>query len=444
MRKAENFEKQTPAWLGNHFLQFENVLNGQKKAAVHGLRKAAYENFLTLGLPQTREESWKYTNVLRIKDLPLELRTEVPNVNNIELPKLYNTLATKAYRLVLVDGILQSDLSELPKNLNAFSLKEVLDNTSHQSYQIANQYFGQISKYQDDSFISLNTAFARHGLFLHLKTGEVLDRPIYVLCLTAENVTSPVTYPRVLLIAESGSKAEVIQHFYSKSEKQYLTNSVVEIFAKDNSTVSHITLQEEGSKAVHVSAIDVLQDNSSKVKTVSLSFGGKLVRNEVRPILNGEQIFTEMFGLSILDNDQHVDNTTLLDHAKPNCESLELYKGVYADKSKGVFSGTIIVREGAQKTNAIQSNQGLLLSNTAASYARPQLKIWADDVKCTHGATVGQLDEDALFYLLARGIPKSQAKAILVRAFLQEVIEKLDQDDLLAYVEELTFAKLKL
>ena len=434
-----------PEWLAEHFVNFEASLNGQKASPVHEMRKAAFEKFQAMGLPHAKLEEWRYTNISKIGSLPLQLDVNPVCEEDVQLPAIAEEL--DAYTMAFVDGGYAEKLSSVSsldvQGIHVASLKDVLGNTSHVLYQDVLQNLSKIAPTSTEAFVALNTAFVNDGVVLKLEKGAKLDKMLYCPFITSVASKTSITHPRMLVIAEDGSEAQLVQHFVGQDEKQYLTSGVVELVCGKNTNLTHITLQEEGSEAVHVSAIDVYQEESSHVQTYSFSLGGALVRNEVRPVLDGENIMTEMLGLSVLDAKQHVDNTTVIDHAKPNCESFELYKGIYADESKGVFSGTIIVRPDAQKTNAIQSSQGLLISERASCNSRPQLKIWADDVKCTHGATVGQLDDDALFYLMARGISKRKAQSMLVRAFSHEVIDKLESEPLHDYVEMRLINKLE-
>lgn len=235
---------------------------------------------------------------------------------------------------------------------------------------------------------------------------------------------------------------EVIETYAGINDGGYFTNSVTEIFAKPGAKVRHAKLGFESAQALHLGKIGVRQERDSSVATLAFTIGGALVRNEVDPVLDGTGCEGVLNGLTILDDTQHVDNCTVIDHAQPNSESHELFKGIYLGKSRGVFSGTIIVRQDAQKTNAIQNNQSLLLSDEASIETKPQLKIWADDVKCTHGATVGQLDEDAMFYLRSRGIPLEAARNMLVHAFASDVLREETNESLRAYLETRLLQKL--
>jgi Fe-S cluster assembly protein SufD len=433
----------SPNWVIEHFNTFEAALNGQKSLPIHVIRKHGMEKFRSLGIPSQSLESWKYTNLRHFNTLPLSLLSNSSakqSVKDVALPSMYEDLSGIAIRMVFINGFYSSELSDDKGSLKIDNLAAIVHNPKHELYSFANENINKLAKVDESAFIALNSAFLIDGLALKIEKSEKVEKPIYILNVTTK--TNTINYPRVLVNAEEGSEVNIYHHYYSESDVEYVTNAVAEFNCGKKSDVSYTVLQEEAASATHINSIDSTQGEASTFKTVSLSFGSKLARNEVRPVLNAEKCFTEMLGLSVLDTNQHVDNSTIIDHAMPSCESNELYKGVYADKSKGIFSGTIIVRQDAQLTNAIQSSQGLLISDNSACYSRPQLKIWADDVKCTHGATVGQLDEDALFYLRARGIKPNQAKAILIKAFMHEVISKLELDKIEEYVEAKMFSKL--
>ena len=269
-----------------------------------------------------------------------------------------------------------------------------------------------------------------------------LDKPIQLLYLSTRSQNECTQQVRNLVIAGENSCAALVEVCAGLCDATYFSNAVSEFAISEGANFSHTKIQLESENAYHVASSYIEQGKSSVFSTAVFSFGGKLVRNEIWPTLSGEGISSTFNGLSVLDNEQHVDNFTVVDHAMPHCESNELFKGVFGDKSKGAFSGTIIVRQDAQKTNAIQSNNSILLSTEASCDSRPQLKIYADDVRCTHGATVGQLDEQALFYLRSRGIGEKQAKGILVRAFCGDVLAQLGNEELENYIGSILEKKL--
>lgn len=430
-------------WFVSEFEGFEKSLNGGKHVPFHGVRREAFERLLELGFPTSKQEEWKYTSVSPLArtsfHLPTGEESKLPSKSEVES---FCAQGSDAPCFVFVNGSFVESLSslgELPYGVFACPLRELLQAKETDGYKRDDllSHLGLYAPYGDQAFVALNTAFLNDGLFLKIKRRAVVDEPLQLLFLTTAGQDKIVTNPRVMIIAEEQSQASIIETYAGLGESTYFTSAVTEIAVSREATVDHYKVQQEGSKAYHVSTIQSMQERDSRLSLHSFSLGGLMVRNEVRPTLAGEGCETILNGLSVLCENQHVDNHTVIDHCKPHCESNELYKGIYADSSHGVFSGTIIVQPHAQKTNAIQSNQSLLLSETACVDSRPQLKIWADDVKCTHGATVGQLDEDALYYLQTRGIGRDQAQEMLMQAFAGDIVEQVKIELLRKYLKGL-------
>ena len=280
------------------------------------------------------------------------------------------------------------------------------------------------------------------GVFIQIPNGIAVDKPVVLLNCISKNADGQMLFPRVLIEAGDNAQADVIEVALGAAETAYGCFNVVETLLGDNTQISYIIVNRHSAEASVFNAISGEQGRDSTLRTGVFNFGGKVTRNEIYSTLNGENGRSEILGLNVLEQKQHVDNHTVLDHAVPHCESFELVKGVYGDSSKGVFDGTIIVRPDAQKTNAIQSNQSLLLTDKATSNTKPQLKIWADDVKCTHGATVGQLDDNGMFYLRSRGIAEPAARAMLIHAFASEVVSEVGLEFLQESLEVLLTEKL--
>ena len=403
-------------------------------------RKQAFDSFSALGLPSTKQEDWKYTNVSELA----KRKFKTPSSKEFKSDEVNSFIFDeyKGARLVFLNGRFDESLSsfaELPKGVVVSSISEALKGDSK---DIVQERLGKLASTKEEAFVALNTAFLTDGTFIKISKNVKLDEPVQILQITTKDEEDINANLRVLVVAEEGAEANIIERFVGLSSKAYFTSSVAEFSIAPNANVKHVRLQEEGEKAYHYSSIHLYQERDSHFETHTFSLGGKLVRNEIRPVLDGENIMSVLNGLSILSDEQHVDNFTIIDHAKPHSESSELYKGIYADKSNGVFSGQIIVREDAQKTNAFQANNSLLLSNDAKVETRPQLKIWADDVRCSHGATIGQLDDDALFYLRARGIPKDEARNMLIKAFASDVIEGIETPAVESYIESKLAEKL--
>ena len=288
------------------------------------------------------------------------------------------------------------------------------------------EHFGKYASIKTESFIALNTAFSYDGAFIHIPGNTVVEQPIHLLYVSDARNAASVAYPRNLVVAEKSSQVKIVESFHCmQSGNHNFTNSVTEIVVKENAIVEFNKIQNETAEAFHINHTEAYLAKNSTFNINTITLGGEIVRNNLHIVLNDENGTAHLYGLYLLNGNQLVDNHTLVDHAKPNCYSNELYKGIIDDKAHGVFNGKIFVRQDAQKTNAYQSNKNILLSNDASMHAKPQLEIFADDVKCSHGATTGQIDEEALFYLRSRGIGEQNARALLNTAFAADVINNI-------------------
>ncbi|MCB0346798.1 MAG: Fe-S cluster assembly protein SufD [Bdellovibrionales bacterium] len=418
-------------WSAAGFQSFERGLNGQANAPLHALRKRAFGQFEKVGFPSTKNEDWKYTNIAKISDHSFALPPlEYDAAQAAELLGAATLSEKPAAKLVFINGRYAAELSEaseLPAGLKVKSIAQTLkDSAGDPDRTLIESSLGSVASYEHESFVALNTAFVTDGALVIVEAGAVVTAPVELIFVTTSDAQNGLSNSRVFVSMGDNSKASLLECYIGAADTEYLANSVFEAHVSESAVLEHTRLQLESKSAYHVSAVCAAQASSSKFTSNCFSVGGKIVRNNASSVLRGEEIVAAFNGLSVLGGDQHVDNNTLLDHAKPNSESHELYKGIYGDKSRGVFSGTIIVRPDAQKTNAFQSNSGLLLSDDAAFDTKPQLKIWADDVKCSHGATVGQLDDESMFYLRSRGIPEVKARRMLVRAYASDVVSKVE------------------
>ncbi|MCB0337117.1 MAG: Fe-S cluster assembly protein SufD, partial [Bdellovibrionales bacterium] len=419
-------------WLAKGYEDFTQGLNGLSDSPVSSLRVRAFNELQDKGFESTKTESWKYTNVRDLMKLPLSIvKGKVNEVSDSLTPYCFSD--EQAFVVVVQDGVPLKLPQELPSGVRIRSLADVLHSASEATE--VKEFIKKFPTEDTHAFELLNTAFLKDGIVIDIEAGVVLERVIQIVYASSATSTHIVQAPRLLVRMQANATAEIVEHFVGLGARHYLMSAVAQVEVGAGARCNHYKIQEEGAEATHVGAVSVLQDSSSHYKNFVFNFGGQMVRNEVRPVLNGTEINSELFGLNILVNDQFVDNFTILDHAQPDSESNELYKGIYGGSSKAIFSGTIIVRPGAHGTNAIQSNQSLLVTDRASSNSRPQLKIWADDVKCTHGATVGQIDEEALFYLRSRGLSENVARRLLMRAFVGEVVAEVDSDVVRSYVD---------
>lgn len=402
------------------------------------LRTMAIDRFSELGFPTTRHEEWKYTNVTPI------LKTHYAfNPNHFLLKKEEITpfllVGKEAIVLVFEDGNFHPELSSL-HNLPGGVIIDSLKN-HHTDHHLRDH----LAKYAAmESFIALNTAFVNDGAFVYIPANVVVEQPIHLLYINDTRNSTTVVYPRNLIIAEKGAQVKVVETYHSIGSTNHgFNNAVTEVVVKQNANVELVKIQAENKSNYHISHTEAIQERDSVFNISTITLGGAIVRNNLHIVLNDVNCVAHLYGLYITDGSQLVDNHTLVDHSKPNCESNELYKGVLGGKSQGVFNGKVMVRKDAQKTNAYQSNKNILLSDEATMNTKPQLEIFADDVKCSHGATTGQLDAEALFYLRSRGIGEKEAKAFLNIAFAADVIKNISIESLRDRLMPLIEHKLK-
>jgi len=397
-------------------------------------RLLAIERFSLLGFPTTKHEEYKYTNLSKIA------RGEWrPGAGAAATPE---ALAKASYegltgpRLVFVDGLFDaasSSLESLPAGVEAGSLKAVVDSLE-----------GHLTRYadfEDHALTALNTAFFEDGAVIRVAEKAVIAEPIQIIFI-ASGEAGTVSWPRVLIHAARQSQVQVIETFVSAADGAHWSNSVTEIVAEEAARVEHFQVQQESLEAFHTGRVEMIEERTSYISTISLAFGNALIRNDINITLDDEAGECALDGLYVISGKQHVDHHTRIDHAKPRCNSHQLYKGVLDDSSRGVFNGKIIVRQDAQKTDAIQNNKNLLLSTKAEIDTKPQLEIDANDVRCTHGATIGQLNKDSLFYLQARGIGEAEARNLLVYAFAADLLERITVEPLKAHFEHMLMRSL--
>lgn len=393
------------------------------------LRHAGAEQFRARGLPTVRVEAWKYTNLnpLRGQGFALAANADAP-IDRGFLPTLVIG-KRPPYRLVFVNGAYRGDLStisELPAGARLLSLAEAISKYP----DLLREKLGRIAPPDASGTLALNTAFAQDGYVLHLAAGISIDDPIEIVFIGAGGAQGapPVYYPRSLLVAESGSRVTLVEYHlgYAGAVGQggiYFSNAVTEVHAEAGSIVRHCKVQDESLAAFHLASTHAHLGRDARYDNFSFALGARLSRNELHVKLAAPGADCRLNGAYLMHHEQHVDHTLVVDHAAPHTSSKQLYKGVLDDKARGVFQGKIIVRPAAQKADGQQLSRALLLSSQAEIDTKPELEILADDVKCSHGATAGELDESALFYLRARGIPEDQARRLLIEAFLYEVID---------------------
>ena len=399
------------------------TLNGTNKK-LQDLRQDAIQSFRKLGFPSPRTEAWKYTNIGKVLRHDYEVHVGGPQTElTIDDIQRYLIPGLDGHVVVLVNGRYVSRLSavgDLPEGVIISSLEEA----SRRHGDLVNRYLGRSAKHEDEVFKALNTAFTLDGLFMYVPARKIVGKPLHVV--NVIDASSDIfIQPRHLVAFEEGSQARLIQSGGSTTDARTFTNAVSEIFVGPRAVIDMYLVQDDGERASLVSNTDVYQLGESVFSIFTVTFTGQVVRNNLTIVPDDEHCETHLYGLALPIGETHVDNHTLVDHAKPNCESNELYKVVLDDRASGVFNGKVFVRRDAQKTNAFQENKSILLTETAKMYAKPELEIYADDVKCSHGATTGQLDPEALFYLRSRGIPEKEARGMLLHAFVRDVIDEI-------------------
>ncbi len=386
-----------------------------------GLRKGALGRFAELGFPTTRMEEWRHTNVGPIAQTPFRLARSRQNGLTSADTANFTFGSEECCQLVFLNGRYSPGLSTaraLPRGIRAKCLASALT----ADRVLVEPHLARYAAFDRNAFTALNTAFLADGAFIFLPPGTILKEMIHLLFLSTGSEQPAVNHPRNLIVLGSGSQATVVESYVGLIPGRYFTNAVTEIVAGSDAVLDYYKLQRESEGAYHVATVHLHQERGSSVTSHSISLGGGLVRNDLDVVMDGEGCRTSLNGLYVTHNSQHVDNHTRIDHARPHCDSRELYKGILNDKSTGVFNGKIVVRQDAQKTNAKQTNKNLLLSEDALVDATPQLEIFADDVKCTHGATIGRLNDDELFYMRSRGIGEESARTLLTYAFASDIL----------------------
>ena len=403
------------------YLAFEEDLD--LTDSVHDTRAQALKIFEEKGFPSKKDELWKYTSLdaLIHKDYSLFPKSEA----SIELKdvKKYFLYDTDTYKVIFIDGVYNPFLSNTTHDgLDVCLMSAALSKPKYR--EIINSYFNKIAPL-DESLTALNTSYAKEGAFIYIPKKTVAEKPIEIIHFSSGEQDSLWLQPRNLIVIDKNSQVQIIERHQSLKQHSVVTNSVTEIYVHEEAFVDYYKLQNDLTTASLIDNTYIQQEKNSHASVHTFSLGGKLIRNNLRYFHKGEYILSTLKGVTILEGKQHVDHSTMVHHSQPNCESYQDYKGIFSERSEGVFNGQILVDKIAQKTNAFQQNNNVLLDDKATVNSKPQLEIFADDVKCSHGCTVGQMDEEALFYLRSRGIPKKEAKALMTYAFANNVLESV-------------------
>ena len=420
----------------NLFDLFETKLNGQRSEELHAHRKKAMDRLPGLSFPTRRNEDWKYTSVNRILQLPLQISAN-PSIESSQInPFQFDDLPV--HLLVFVNGIYREELSSVgaEDGLLISSIRSAITNEAHS--KLVKQYLETWSE-DNNPFVALNAAFAKSGTFIHVAKNKVIEKPIHLLYLNAPEEQPVFSNPQLLVAAERSSQVTILETHENLNGEDavHFTNVVNRFQVEENANVKHYKIQNTSKEAYLIYNSEAFQGRNSTYSSFVVDLGGRIVRNNLSSILKSEGTSTNLHGIYLAGGEQHIDNQTFMDHAYPHCNSNELYKGILDGKGRGVFNGKVTVRPDAQKTNAFQQNASLVLSETATMDSKPQLEIFADDVRCSHGATIGQLEEESIYYLRARGLSTDSAKALLQKAFLKEVLEFLPVESVRTYADQL-------
>ena len=410
------------SWLED-YASFSARLPANEPSALAQLRHSAIGRFEAIGFPRTSWEQWRFTDVAPITRTAF--RRSESRESDISPVQMVPFSYVECGELVFINGHYcptYSSLCELPEEAVLGNLADGL-RTHPEKVQA---HLGRYASFEENAFVALNTAFLGDGAFVYIPRNAVVEEPIHLLYLSTGSGEPTVSYPRNLIITDEGSEVTIVESYAGTGHNTYLTCPVTEIVTGEGAVVEHYRLQHESSAAYHVATQQLYMAGGSTVTSQSISFGGGFVRNDISAVLNGEGADCTLNGFYLIKGRQFLDNHLTVEHARPGCKSRQLYKGILEDRSRAVFNGRIHVHPDAQQTDAEQTNRNLLLSEKAMVNSNPQLEIFADDVKCTHGSATGQLDEDALFYLRSRGIAEEAARSLLIYAFASESIERVE------------------
>jgi Fe-S cluster assembly protein SufD len=443
--------------MSNEVISFFSDLYA-KRTPVTGLsafNQGGLSEFKRLGVPSVKHEEWKYTRVSSLfrKDmrfLPEGMEVTAADIDSIRIPGHQD-----ATELVFVNGVYQPGLSTLrhqAEELVVLPLADAAGSTADDSIgrqgggrfaEFIARNIGHSGRYHTDGIQALNAAFSGDGVFIVAKKGKIISRPVYIYHVSDSRKGFIFSQPRSLVLVEAGAHLRIAETYRTFGAGESFSNEVFEIVAEKDCVVDYYKIQDEGASANHVGTTHIRQTGRCLTNAVTVTLSGAMVRNNLNMVMEAEHGESHMYGLYLLDGQTHADNHTIVDNVMPNCYSNELYKGIMDGESTGVFNGKIFVRKDAQKTNAYQSNKNVLLGEKASAYTKPQLEIFADDVKCSHGCTVGRLDEEALFYLRTRGLGEKSARALLLHAFAVDILENIKLEPLRTHVDRLISERLE-
>ena len=420
---------------------FDRLQLNDQDSGLEAIRKEAFHSFKEKGIPTIKDEEWKYTRIANLfsKEYEFPARSIIlseKDLNEVRLPGY-----EQSDELVFVNGLFSEELSTIRSNeLVVLPLEEAAKNEYR---EIVLTNLGHSGTYLRDGINAINTAFAGGGVFIHVKKGMITEYPVYIYNITDTRSVNIFSQPRSLVHISEQAKLQIVETYATIGSGESFTNQVMEIVVEKDAIFEYYKIQNDVFQSSQVSTTHIRQLGKSYIHAVTISLNGGTIRNNLNVVLDASWCEAHLYGLYFLKGKSHIDNHTVVDHIKPNCQSNELYKGIISDKATAVFNGKIFVQPDAQKTNAYQSNKNILLSDDASVNAKPQLEIFADDVKCSHGCTVGRLDEEGLFYLRSRGIDEKIARSLLVHAFAIDILEQIKPDAIRTYVDQLISERLE-
>jgi Fe-S cluster assembly protein SufD len=427
-----------------NILSHFEALKGESKVstAIDKIRTSAIHQFVNLDVPTTKHEEWKYTNLKNLVNKTYQFPSPSISDTSKYTPFINQYDEEQANILVFVNGIYVQALSRVisPENeLKITNLATSYQGNGGETREVSiEEHFAKYASFEKEVFIALNTALSQDGVFIQVPHNKEVSIPIILHFIADASATDVICHPRNLIVVGKNSSATVIEHFSSTlTPFSTLTNAVTEVYVAQNAYCEHYKIQTEESNASHIGATYAYVERDGRFNDTTVTLTGKIIRNNLNIKINGENCEAYMNGLYAVTGNTHVDNHTAVDHAMPNSQSNQLYKGLLDEKSSGVFNGKIFVRQDAQQTNAYQSNKNILLVPTASVDTKPQLEIWANDVKCSHGCTVGALDEEPLFYLRSRGISLAQARAMLIFAFADDILKRIKYSPVREFTEKI-------
>jgi len=417
----------------------ESVMNGEAGSAFHQKKRAALAQFDKLGFPTIKNEEWKYSNVRDLISVSYNFNAdssiELADLEDLKIP------VQDANIIYFVNGHYSPELSILVSSSDQITI-DSLASAYKKNPSLVNSFFNELTQDDNDAFTALNTAFTQDGIFVNVPDNQSVEHPIILRFVSDARTQNVGSQPRNIIAVGRNAQVKLAEAFRTLGNERSFTNSVTEIYVGEEANVEYYKVQNESENSYHVGTTQVRMLDRSHFYAGTVTLNGRFTRNNLNIIIDGERCEAHMYGLYFPDGTQHVDNHTVADHRKPNSESNELYKGILRDKAKGVFNGKIFVRPDAQKTNAFQSCKNIVLSTEATMNTKPQLEIFADDVKCSHGTTTGQIDEEALFYMRSRGISKPEAMSLLMFAFCADVVSQIKIDSIREYLENVIADKL--